>query len=157
MFVSITLTEFVTAAGVALDRTKQTINKNSTDSLRKKNWLDNYTTHITGCIGELAVAKCLDIQWDRSVGTYKSRPDLGVNIEVRHRSNPEFQLIVRNDDKDDSVYILSRGMPPNVIEVVGWIHGAEAKNSAYLKDHGGYGRPAYFVPDDMLNPMEQLK
>lgn len=157
MFVSIDTVDFKTAINVATERTIQSILRNNKDSLSKKNWIDNLTTHIVGCIGEIAVAKGLGIQWDRSVGTYKNQADLGSNIEARHRSNPGFQLIVREDDKDSSVYILSRGMPPDRVEVVGWIKGSDAKRPEYLKDYGSYGRPAYFVPDDKLLPIENLE
>lgn len=156
MFVSIDTIEFKTAIGVAADRAIQSITRNNKDSLSKKNWLDNLTTHIVGCIGELAVAKVLNITWNRSVGTYKSQADLGGRLEVRHRSNPEFQLIIRDNDKDDSIYILSRGMPPGAIEIVGWIYGHMGKKEEYKKDPGGYGRPAYFIPDNVLQPMESL-
>lgn len=156
MFVSIDTIDFKAAINVATERTIQSILRNNKDSLSKKNWIDNLTTHIVGCIGEIAVAKGLNIQWDRSVGTYKNQADLSGNIEVRHRSNPEFQLIVRDNDKDDSIYVLSRGMPPGAIEIVGWIYGHMAKKEEYKKDPGGYGRPAYFVPDNILQPMENM-
>lgn len=156
MFVSIDTIEFKTAINVATERAIQSIVRSNKDSLSKKNWLDNLTTHIVGCIGELAVAKGLHIAWDKSVGTYKKQADLSDNIEVRHRTNPEWQLIVRDNDDDNKIYILSRGMPPSVIEIVGWIRGAAAKQQRWQKDPGGYGRPAYFVPDDELQPMESL-
>ena len=156
MFVSIDTVEFKTAIEVASHRAIQSIVRNNKDSLSKKNWLDNLNTHIVGCIGELAVAKALHITWDKSVGTYKKQADLSDNIEVRHRTNPEWQLIVRDNDDDNKIYILSRGMPPSVIEIVGWIYGHMGKKEEYKKDPGGYGRPAYFVPDNVLQPMETM-
>ena len=92
------------------------------------------------------MAKALGVSWTGSVDTFRSVPDLEGGVQVRHRSNPSWDLIVRHNDKDSDTFILSRGLPPGAIEVVGWITGKEAKNEEWLKDYGNFNKPAFFVP-----------
>lgn len=156
-YVSITPEDWSLCIQVANARQVSSIKKKGRDNLYKKNgWLEEHSVHVVGCVGELAVAKAIGVTWSGDVDTFKL-PDLPGNIQVRHRSNPNWDLIVRQDAKDDEVYVLSRGMPPGIIEVAGWIKAGDAKQEQWLKDWGNYGKPSYFVPSDALNRMEDLK
>lgn len=111
-----------------------------------------WSEHIEGAIGELVVAKVLGIYWDGSVNTF-SRSDLP-GVEVRTRSEPYYDLIVRENDKDDAVFVLVTGKCPSYV-VRGWLKGREAKQQQWLKNHGGRP-PAFFVPQEALKPLKVL-
>jgi hypothetical protein len=153
-YVTISADEWSLCVQVANARQVSSIKKKGKDTVNKKQgWLEEFTPHIIGCVGEMAVAKALGVTWTGSVDTFKTVSDLSGNIQVRHRSDPRWDLIVRKNDSDSDVFILSRGMPPGAIEVVGKIRGGDAKREEWLQDKGGYGRPAYFVPSHALEDL----
>lgn len=155
-YVSLNADEWSLCVQVANSRQVSSIKKGGRDNLyKKKGWLEEFDIHIAGCVGELAVAKVIGVTWTGSVDTFKA-PDLGGDIQVRHRTNPLWDLIVRSVDKDQERFVLSRGMPPGLIEVAGWIRGIDAKREEFLKDWGNYGKPSYFVPAYKLNDMETI-
>lgn len=157
-YTTISPDEFSLCVQVANARQVSSLKKKGKDSVNKKNnWVEELDKHIMGCIGELAVAKVIGVTWTGSVDTFKTESDLSGNIQVRHRSNPVWSLIVRTNDSDDDIFVLSRGMPPGAIEVAGWMKGKDAKRDEWLSDPGGYGRPSYFVDSAHLQPMEELK
>lgn len=112
-----------------------------------------WTIHIEGAAGEIAVAKVLGKYWGGTVNTFKSEGDVG-KLEVRTRSKDYYDLIVRDNDKDDSIFILVTGKSPT-FNVVGWILGKDAKNPEWKQTYGD--RPsAYFVPQKELKSIEFL-
>lgn len=112
-----------------------------------------WQVHIEGCCGELATAKALNIYWNGSINTYKHGADVG-SIQVRTRSKNDYDLIVRNNDKNEDTFILVVGQAPDY-RVVGWIKGRDAKKEIYSKTYGN--RPAaFFVPQAALHPIESL-
>lgn len=113
-----------------------------------------WTEHCEGACGELVVAKTLGIYWDGSVNTFKN-PDLPGNIDVRTRSRDDYELIVRPNDNDHSRFVLVTGRCPKY-RIVGWLHGDQAKQPEWLKNHGGR-ESAYFVPHSELQPIETLR
>jgi hypothetical protein len=113
---------------------------------------DGWRAHIEGACGELALAKYLGKYWDGSVDTFRSMPDLG-DIEVRTRSKPYYDLIIREDDDPSKVYVLVTGSAPDY-EVRGWIRGEQARRDEWLQSYGGRP-PAWFVPQDALTPIRK--
>jgi hypothetical protein len=109
--------------------------------------------NIEGAVGELVVAKYLNIYWDGSVNTYKSGHDVG-GYEVRTRSKSWYELLIRPDDKDDAIYILVTGKGFDY-KIRGWLLGKDAKRKEWFKAHGGRD-PAYFAPQSVLHPMSEL-
>lgn len=104
--------------------------------------------HVEGAAGELAVSVALGLPWDESVGTFKSGPDVGESVQVRTRSRHDYELLVRPDDPEDSIFVLVTGISPE-LTVRGWMIGKDCKNSKWLETHGGRP-PAYFVPTSEL-------
>lgn len=154
-YISISPDEWSLCVQVANARQVSSLKSKGKDSVFKKGgWLEEFSPHIVGCVGEMAVAKALGVTWTGSVDTFKTVADLGDRIQVRHRSNPSWDLIVRHNDKDDDVFILSRGLPPGAIEVVGYIKGSDAKQEKWLKDYGSWGRASYFVPASELKEIK---
>jgi len=115
---------------------------------------DPWGVHIEGACGEMAVAKAMNVYWSGSFGTFKKGGDVA-RLEVRRRSKPEYELIVRTNDRNQDLFVLVFGKAPEFL-IRGWMRGADAKRSNWLKAHGG--RPsAYFVPHDKLKPADQLE
>lgn len=141
----LTWAEVEIAARVGLERQIASMR----NSLRDKHGYEGsgWNIHIEGAAGEMALAKMLDRYWDGSVGAFKKGGDVG-KIQVRTRSQPDYDLIVRDDDADDSWFVLVLGRIPH-FTVVGYIKGADAKLPEFLQDYGGRP-PAYFVPQQSL-------
>ena len=157
MNVHIDADEFSLCAHVGLQRLVSAIKYSRQDKVkRKRDWAESLNVHVLGALGEMACAKALGISWTGSVDTFKTVSDLRGDIEVRHRSNPTWDLIIRDSDKSDKVYVLTRGIPPDEVEVVGYIQGHAGKKNEYKKDWGKWGE-AYFIPADALHPIEELK
>jgi len=110
---------------------------------------DGWTIHIEGAAGELAVAKALNLFWDGTVNTFKRGGDIGDKLQVRTRSKDYYDLLIRQNDKDEDIFVLVVGQIPN-FKVVGWMRGVDAKQEKYSQTYGN--RPsAYFVPQKDLN------
>lgn len=113
---------------------------------------DGWGVHIEGAAGEMAFAKAAGRYWGATVNTFRFGGDVG-DIQVRTRSDPGYEMLIRPNDRNDDVFYLVTGRIPE-FTVVGWIRGAEAKRPRWLAQHGD--RPAaYFVPHDALHSTEQ--
>ena len=113
----------------------------------------DWQAHIEGALGECAVAKALNQYW---AGKGKiGDPDVGLNLQVRTSSRDNGDLILHPGDKDDVAYILVNGLNGKY-NIKGWIFGSIGKNEAYWRDPAK-GRPAFFVPQDVLIPFDDIK
>lgn len=99
--------------------------------------------HIVGALGEIAVAKLLRRRWVPQVGTLRGVDVDGV-VEVRTRRLPGFgDLAIRPDDKNDKPYVLVHvNVQTEVIDIVGWLYGEEAKGKGPWCE----ARLVWFVP-----------
>ena len=156
MKVTLSPEEMSLAVDVANKRFLYSLLTKGRDSVNPKGWSDAFNSHLLGCIGEIAAAKALDMPWPAHIARFKSKPDLGNRIEVRHRTDPDWELIVRDDDSPHSLFVLSTGGISPVVEVVGWIDGKRAMRKDWRHDHGGK-KEAWFVPQSFLLPLDMLK
>lgn len=147
--VKLTPEEFSLAVHVANARFLEANLRGYKDKLFDKSYYDGFAIHLWGCIGELAVSKWMNIPWKASINKFKDAPDVGEDIEVRHRLNAKHDLIIRNGDDPDRYYFLTTGDAPNV-NIVGYIQGKEGMKDQYKAAHGGY-KIAYFVPQAILH------
>ncbi len=113
---------------------------------------DGSALHIAGACGELAFAKWRGVFWPGGINTFKNT-DVG-KVQVRTRSKEDYDLIVRDGDADDEAFVLVVGTGVSY-GIVGWLWGREAKRPEWSKCYGRR-RPAYFVPQAALHPMEEL-
>ncbi len=149
MIVTLEWHEVMLAAGVGMRRHIAALRAGRPDR-HGFNGQTGWTIHAEGACGEMAIAKALGLYWNGSVDTFKSFGDVGA-LQVRTRSRPEYELIVRPDDSDDDTFVLITGTAPT-FTVVGAILGGLAKRDEWLQDYGG--RPAaYFVPHSELVPL----
>lgn len=151
MTVTLSWTEVMTAAQVGVMRQVQNLREGRRHRFGAKDE-DGWGMHIEGAAGELVVAKALGLYWP-GVGRLRAA-DVG-ELQVRTRSLPTYDLIVHPDDDDDAPCVLVTGRVPT-FEVRGWLLGKDAKQPRYWKDPAG-GRPAFFVPQPALHPMDALR
>lgn len=111
----------------------------------------NWQVNIEGALGELALAKYLNTYYSGK-GFFRG-PDLP-GLQVRTAAGSSHRLILHPGDSDGDVFVLVVGQPPTY-RVVGWIVGREGKLPQFW-DEPVRGRPAFFVPQEALNPIELL-
>lgn len=141
--------EMIQAAMCGLMRNIQAIRRRSESAAGLEPGRADWQIHVEGACGEAALGKALGVYWEPRVGTYHRQADVGSRWEVRTRSSHDWDLIVRPQDPDGSVFWLVTGAAPN-FTVRGWILGRDAKREEWMRQHGG--RPAaYFVPQTALN------
>ncbi len=154
MLIELTNSQFTHACKIGELRQSEALEKNLPDK-HGFDGVSGLSIHIEGACGELAAALALNIPWDATVNTFKNIADLSSNIEIRTRSKATYDLIVRADDKDTSLFILVLRLGPKKFDVVGWISGKDAKDKQWSKDYGN--RPkAYFVPQSVLKNIQEL-
>ncbi len=141
--------EFARAATVGVQRQIAALLKPHTGYTPKDPW----GSHIEGACGELGFAKGLNFYWDGGVNTYSLGQDVFL-YQVRTRSLPTNDLIIRPQDKDDDVFVLVVGKAPN-FTIVGWIFGFEAKQKQFWQVTE-QGDPAWFVPQAALYCLSTL-
>lgn len=113
-----------------------------------------WSIHILGALGECAFAKAMGRYWSGSVNTFKAGGDVGL-IQVRTRSKHHYDLIVRDGDCDDDLFVLVTG-GPHEFEIHGCMRGKDAKRPEFKQNYGNYG-DAYFVPKNRLQDVRRLR
>jgi hypothetical protein len=151
MEVKLTWYELMMASSVGCRRNVEALSKNRKGTF--DGGLSTWDAHILGASGEMAFAKATGLYWDASVNTFKTGGDV-VGVEVRTRSQRDWELIVRDDDPDGRIYFLVTGGPEK-FRLVGWIKSEDARRPEWRNNHGGYS-PAFFVPQSALKPLDQL-
>lgn len=153
MAIAITLDwkEMILAAHAGVLRQVENVKKRQRPKYGAGNQND-WQLHIEGCLGEYAAAKILGV-FPTAFGKY-GESDLYGHLEVRTRSQPWHSLILHDDDPDDAIFILITGVN-GTYTMEGWIVCKDGRKPEYWKDPAG-GRPAYFVPTEALNPIEEL-
>ena len=106
-------------------------------------------SHQLGACAELAYCKIFNIFYSPTVNTFHVA-DIGDDVEVRY-SNLNY-LKVRKDD--NNIYCVSMCGNLQYFRYNGWIWSEDAKKDEWIKDFGGHGKPAYFVPTENLNKGE---
>ena len=106
-----------------------------------------------GACGEMAVAKWLGAWYDGALGNFEAA-DVD-ELEVRTNPNDWGDLILHPSDPDDSVFILVLSHDTPWFQLCGWMYGRDGKKDEYWRE-GTKGRPAFFVPQSTLRPMEDL-
>lgn len=110
----------------------------------------------TGVLGEMAVAKALDLFWMGNVGQHGITDVGGDNgVDVRTRTQLNHNLILHQADDDNKIFVGAIVHDPTEVRLIGWCYGHEGKRPEHWQTFTG--RPCYFVPNDKLNPVEGLK
>ncbi len=153
--IQLTPEEFSQAAHVANLRFTFSELARLRDALYKKTYFEAFIVHLWGCMGELAFCKWAGMPWKAGVNKFKTEADVGKDIEVRHRSKDDWDLITRPGDDPSKRYVLTTGEGPE-IHIHGWILGSDGMQDKFRATHGGH-KAAFFVPQKELIPIEQFK
>lgn len=113
---------------------------------------DGWGIDIEGACGERAVAKALNRYW-QGAGTFRGG-DVGA-LQVRTRSQHDYDLPIGTTDADADVFVLVTGRAPS-FRVRGWVYGYEGKLAEYWGDPTGFGA-AYYVPASALHDLDLLR
>jgi hypothetical protein len=108
---------------------------------------------IIGCIGELALAKALNLYWDPSVvDNLQTIPgDVGF-YQVRSTQHLGGHLFVHEYDKPEAPYVLAI-VWNHKVKLAGWIYGKE-REIGEPRSSGTH--TTYWIPQKDLRPMEEL-
>jgi hypothetical protein len=117
---------------------------------------DGWRLNIIGACGEAAVAKYLGVYWDGAIGDFSAK-DVGA-IQTRANGRENGDLILHHSDNNEDVFILIIAARLPTVNLAGWILGGEGKRLRFWREASPSrpGRPAFFVPQAALNPMEAL-
>ena len=149
MTVTLTELELDIAAHIGIRRRIESVAHRRIDDATKRT---PWETDIVGAIGELVVAKFLNIYPDLRLGTFKL-PDIG-QLQVRATSYAEGCLIVHTYDPPDDLYALVVGVKgqPMSFRVAGCLRGYEAIQPQWFTSKTTGREPQYFVPQAALRP-----
>ncbi len=117
-----------------------------------------YGAHIMGARGEIAVAKALNMYWDSSVNSFKSRGDVG-DIEVRTTTYVPPQscsLYVTDRDHDDRRFVLVSQIDDATYQLNGWASGSDVKKHGVYESKAAGKPPAYWLRYDQLHDMDRM-
>jgi hypothetical protein len=142
--------EMILAGSVAVQRYAQNLARGKREMFGAEDRF-GFQYMMDGAMGELAVAKHLNIHWNGSVGDLMAK-DVG-RLQVRTTRMPEPALILHDKDPDEDVFVLVR-LHANRAQIAGWVYGFEGKQKRYWSAGKGGVRPAYFVPTDGLLALE---
>ena len=150
--VRLTWREITMGAAVGVARRVRSLAQGLTDSYGYNGEDDVWSREVNGALAEMAVAKHLGLYWDGSVDTFK-RPDVGT-LQVRHTVRLDGCLILRPHDPGDGIYVLVTGQAP-MFTIVGCLRGEDGRRDEWVRDPGSV-RPAHFVPQSELRPLERI-
>ena len=111
--------------------------------------------HLLGAAGEMAVASYLGMKHElyKEVEAKRGSDDLP-GIDVKTRSKHFYNLIVQKQEDPDKKFVLVTIENQQTL-LHGWCYGRQGMDARYWADPAR-GRPAYFVPQSALHPMETL-
>ena len=144
IFIELSLQEIFVASQVGILRQCEDIKADKKPFIGEKKELA-WQRHIEGALSECAMAKYLNVYWNKSPWF---NPDVGdVEVRVTHYSNG--RLIIRDRDKDDTKYYLLTGMNGKY-HIRGYMYARDAKQEKYLDCPVADRTPSYYVPQSDL-------
>lgn len=150
--ITITRAEYVWAVYAGILRQHQnTLGKNTRKDAHGLDGSHGYDSHTLGAVGEFVASLAFGVPW-RGPGKFRGDDIPGFQVRASRRSNGD--LILHKTDGDDDRFVLVTGQTLQW-KVVGWIKGRDGKQERFWNDPVG-GRPAYFVPQSELRPIEEL-
>lgn len=112
--------------------------------------------HLLGAAGEVAVASYLGIKEHLFKETEAKRgSDDLPGIDVKTRSKHAYDLIVQKNEDPGKKFVLVTVENQKTL-IHGWCYGHEAMQEQYWADPAR-GRPAYFMPKNMLHSLAALQ
>jgi len=156
---TLTHTEIQLAHYVGMRRAASSLVKGSSHAANITSGRPEYYYQMMGAMAEMAAAKALGCYWPGSWDTYTRDGDIttrnGEKLEVRYRSKAHYDLLLKEDDCPERIYILVTGAAPT-FTLRGWIRGRDGMIQEYWRKVTD--RPAsYFVPQSALRGFGKLE
>lgn len=138
--VTLTESEIMLAGTVMVQRHAQNVTKEREEKYGAEDNL--IEPNMTGALGEIALAKHLNIYWSGALGKMRAK-DVGVyQVRASLRRNPS--LVLHDEDKDEDVFICA-SVDRNRVTLLGWLRARDGKQKRFWRtDVRG---PAYFVTE----------
>lgn len=155
-----TLSSSEKALAIAEGERRQNVNVSQGKMGRNRgpaNGQDALRMHILGAGGEMAVASYLGLKQFvfKETEARRGSCDLPPNIDVKTRARHYYDLICLRDESPEKTLVLVT-VQDQEIRLHGWISANDAKRKEWLKEYVP-GRPCYFVPQQNLRSIEELK
>jgi hypothetical protein len=141
------------AAMVGVNRMIDNLTNRRSNRHGEKSW-GVWQRHVEGAMAELAVAKYLGLEWAPEIGNISESDVSGIEVRSTHHQNG--RLIIHKEDDSYSAFVLAIGMNGEY-RLAGWCYAFDAKRPEFWQDPTGKGRPAYFVPQNRLVAMSNLR
>ena len=113
--------------------------------------IDELCINIQGAAGEIVVAKARNLYFMPTVNTFKGA-DIGTNVQVRLRTKHEWQMIIRDDDDPEHIFVHVTGTGPTYC-IRGWAYAKDVMKPEYRQNYGNRVE-SWFVPEEALNPFQ---
>lgn len=113
----------------------------------------DFAGDVNGCMGEVALAKHLDMFWSGTLGNILAA-DVGAHLQVRTTAYRDGHLLLHQPDNDDQPFVLAVIKLPKVM-LVGWSFARDGKREEFWRP--GIDRPCFFVPQQQLRPIAELR
>jgi hypothetical protein len=110
------------------------------------------SSELTAMAAEYAVSKALGLHWPLDLGRFH-QPDVG-GYHVRS-CQKDGCLILRTDDPPNEPFVLVEADGP-AYRLLGWCYPANVRRPEFWSDKGTGRPPAWFVPREALQPLEEL-
>lgn len=140
-------------AHVGALRVCQCIRDGSTHVNNKKPSAKDWSDHIESACAEFALAEFLGVSWG-GARTIRA-PDVGDDLEVKHSVYANAHLLIQRDQPNETRMVLVTGQL-GIYRVRGWLRAGDGKRTELWRDHNGNDRPAFWVPQSELNPIEGI-
>ena len=148
--------EFEFASFVGLQRTTARVYGGSLHAYGADVSKGLFDSNLGGALAEYAVAKYLGCYWSQQPENMRL-PDVGGIVEVRSTPHADGLLRLHDRDKDEAPYVLALTYDLPKVYLVGWMTGAAGKDARFFGDKWNNNRPAFWVPQSELSPMEDLR
>ena len=121
---------------------------------------DDLLVHTTlGIAGEMAFSGMSGLPRYGMIvaGQWTRRPDFPGDLEVRTGAGARYRLAIQPDDYDDRRYVLIVRVDDRTLAARGWLYGREAKVPRFYRQLVPDRPPRYFVDQDELRSMADLR
>lgn len=151
MLIMLSWQEIRLAAEVGVTRRIVSMRDNRRDSAGYRG-SDPFDMDILGAMGEVAVAKALQVYWSPSVNTFKL-PDVD-NLHVRSTRYKTGSLIVRPNDPEGTYLLVIADLPR--FKIVGYCSAQYAKQDEFRSQPDATRPPCWAVPQSRLAPFSWI-
>lgn len=152
--VKLTAAELLLAAQAGVMRQVENVTRNQGQNTHGNDETKPWQDHIEGACGEMALSKYLGVFWK---GKGKWGDSDVADMDVRTRPFHEAELILHPPKKDKPHRIFWHVTGKNGVYMIhGWIYAHEGQKQEFWQDKYRNNRPAFFVPNSIIRPVEQF-